>query len=122
MSGQRPEAAPRVVDLVAASQASAGSGPAWTHAGDDLNANLVVLTAGGGVAEHVNAEVEVLLVAVAGEGVVTLDGERHPLRAGQAIVIPRGARRAIAPHGDRFAYLTCHRRRGGLWPANVPRS
>jgi len=121
VSEPRRDPPPAVVDLAAAAEASAGSGPVWSHAGEDLNANLVVLGAGGGVAEHVNAEVEVLLVAVAGEGVVTLDGARLTLRAGQALVVPKGSRRAIAASGDRFAYLTCHRRRGGLWPANAPR-
>ena len=107
---------PRVVDLVATSEASSRTGPAWTYSGDDLNVNLIVLAAGRGVAEHVNAELEVLLVGVAGEGTVTIDGEHYPLRAGQALVVPRGARRAVVPSSARFAYLTCHRRRGGLWP------
>jgi mannose-6-phosphate isomerase-like protein (cupin superfamily) len=109
------------VDLLAASQAGDGAGPAWTYAGADLNVNLIVLLAPGGVAEHVNAEVEVLLVGVDGAGVVAVEEQALPLRAGQALIVPRGARRAITPSTVRFAYLTCHRRRAGLWPANAPR-
>jgi quercetin dioxygenase-like cupin family protein len=109
------------VNLVALTRASDGSGPAWSHAGDELNVNLIVLVGTAGVAEHVNAEVEVLLVGVEGAGTVTVDGTPYPLRPGQALVVPRGARRAIAPNGARFAYLTCHRRRAGLWPANAAR-
>jgi quercetin dioxygenase-like cupin family protein len=111
----------RVVNLAALAQTSADRGPAWTHEGEDLHLNLLVFDDGGGVAEHANDEVEVLVVGVAGEGAVEIDGQREPLGAGQAVVIPKGARRAIRSAGGRFAYLTCHRRRGGLWPAGVPR-
>ncbi len=82
-----------------------------------MNANLLVFAAGEGVAEHVNAEVDVLLVGIAGEGVVDVGGTGRLLRAGQALVVPKGARRGTRGVSVRFAYLTCHRRRPGLWPA-----
>ena len=110
-----------VVDLAALARAGAASGAPWAYGGDDLNANLVLLTAGEAIAPHVNAEVDVLLVGILGQGVVEVDDRRHALAAGQALVVPRGARRAIAGSGERFAYLTCHRRRVGLWPAGLPR-
>ena len=110
-----------VVDLVAVARSVAGRGPAWTRRSEDLDANLLVFGAGEGVAEHVNAEVDVLLVGVAGEGVVAVDGRRLPLRAGQAILVPKGARRATLGRGDRFAYLTCHRRRPSLRPSSEGR-
>ena len=109
------------VDLLALVQASGERGPLWTHQSADLNVNLVALDAGQSLAESVNGEVDVLLVGVAGEGVVTVDGQPLGLAAGHALVVPKGARRAIASVGGRFAYLTCHRRRAGLWPTNVPR-
>jgi quercetin dioxygenase-like cupin family protein len=105
-----------VVDLAALARAAIPPGPAWTHRSDDLNVNLVVFPAGEGVAEHVNAEVDVLLVGIAGAGLVAIDGLPRVLRAGQAIVIAKGARRWTQAVSDPFAYLTCHRRRGGLWP------
>jgi quercetin dioxygenase-like cupin family protein len=110
------EVAGPIVDLAAWAGAAAGAGAAWTHQSEDLNANLLVFPAGEGVAEHVNAEVDVLLVGVAGEGIVALDGDRYVLRAGCALVVPKGARRGTRAVSDRFAYLTCHRRRGGLLP------
>ena len=106
-----------VVDLAVLARSETGQGAAWTHRSEDLNANLLVFSAGVGVAEHVNLEVDVLLVGVAGEGTVEVDGMRRVLRAGQALVIPKGARRSTRGESGRFAYLTCHRRRGGLWPA-----
>jgi mannose-6-phosphate isomerase-like protein (cupin superfamily) len=105
------------VDLAAVARSVNRRGPAWTLRSADLDANLLVFGAGEGVAEHVTEGVDVLLVGVVGEGVVTIDGKPRPLRAGAAILVPKGARRGIRAVGDRFAYLTCHRRRAGLWPA-----
>jgi quercetin dioxygenase-like cupin family protein len=111
----------RVVDLIERAAASATPGPAWAYQGADLNANLLVFDDGDGVAEHVNAEVDVLVVVLAGAGVVEVDGRAFAVRAGQALVVSKGARRALRADGGRFAYLTCHRRRAGLWPAGLPR-
>lgn len=111
-----------VVDLAALAAAEAARKPAWAHQTDDLNVNLLVFDAGDGVAAHVNAEVDVLLVGVAGEGHVEVDGVRLPLGPGRALVVPKGARRATGSAGGRFAYLTCHRRRAGLWPTGRSRS
>ncbi len=110
-----------IVDLLALVRGSAERGPLWTRQTADLNVNLVALDAGQQLAESVNSEVDVLLVGVAGQVIVTVDDERHPLAPGQALVIPKGARRGIQAGDERFAYLTCHRRRAGLWPANAPR-
>lgn len=80
----------------------------------DLNANLVRFDARGGVEEHVNDEVDVLFVGVAGSGAVRVDGEEHALSAGTLVFVPRGARRSTGASSDGFAYLTVHRRRGPL--------
>src|SRR4051812_8894373 len=109
----------RVIDLAALARDSADQEPIWSHAGDDLNANIVRLEAGEGVPGHVNGDVEVLLVGVLGAGIVEVDGRWHDLGAGQVLVIPKGAQRAIEAAPAGFAYLTCHRRRPALWPENV---
>jgi quercetin dioxygenase-like cupin family protein len=92
-------------------------GPAFSLSSADLNVNLLRFDAGRGIPEHINAEVDVLLVGVSGEGVLEIDGTEQPFSAGQLCLVPRGARRAIRSAGGPFAYLTCHRRRGGLMPA-----
>ena len=92
-------------------------GPLASVNAEQLHVNLIRLSAGAQIAEHVNAEVDVFIVVVAGEGVLTLDGKQHRVRGGNAIVIPRHMRRAIASAGGVFAYWTCHRRRAGLMPA-----
>ena len=112
---------PALVTLADVLTAASGPGAVWTHTSPDLNVNLVSFEAGQGVPPHVNQEVDVLIVAVAGEGVLELDGTAHPIRAGQLCVVPKGVRRSIRSGGGPFAYLTCHRRRGGLWPDGAPR-
>lgn len=103
------------MDLRGISAGSGGTGVVWTLEGSDqLNANLVRFDAGGGVGEHVNDEVDVVLVGVAGSGSVVVDGGEHALSAGVLVFVPRGARRSTRAGSDGFAYLTVHRRRGPL--------
>jgi len=106
-----------VHDLPDLARLAPGRKPAWSHRGEDLNVNLISCINGEGVGQHVNTEVEVLIVGVDGDGSVELDGHWHALGSGQVIIIPKGARRATRCDGDHFTYLTCHRSRSGLWPA-----
>jgi quercetin dioxygenase-like cupin family protein len=110
----------QIVDLAALARSATAQGAIWTRESQDLDINLLVFTAGEGVAEHVNAEVDVLLVGIAGAGAVTTDGTSQNLSAGHAIIIPKGARRGIQSMSDHFVYLSCHRRRGGLRPRRYP--
>ena len=112
----------QVEDLAALTRSATAPGAIWTRQSEDLNVNLLVFAAGEGVAGHVNAEVDVLLVGIAGTGAVTIDGTRQILSPGHAIVIAKGAKRGIQSMSNPFAYLTCHRRRGGLWPRNLSAS
>lgn len=105
--------APNLNELAAAAEGLAGV--IWALEGSgDLNANLVRFDAGRGVEEHVNDEVDVLFVGVAGSGTVRVDGEEHVLCAGTLVFVPRGARRSTSASSGGFAYLTVHRRRGPL--------
>jgi quercetin dioxygenase-like cupin family protein len=106
----------RVIDLAGLASAGVARKPVWSFQGEDLNLNLIVLAAAETIDDHVNREVEVFLVAIAGEGLVEIDGTTYPLRAGEALVVPKGARRSITSNEGRFAYLSCHRRRTGLMP------
>jgi quercetin dioxygenase-like cupin family protein len=106
-----------IVDLAALARAATAPGAAWTQQSEDLNVNLLVFASGEGVAEHVNTEVDVLLVGIVGAGAVTIDETCHILSAGQALVIPKSARRSTTGASAPFAYLACHRRRAGLRPS-----
>ena len=105
-----------MVDLASAARMATARGAIWTRQSEDLDVNLLVFRAGEGVAEHVNTEVDVLLVGIMGSGVITVDGTCRVLHAGHALVVPKGANRGTRSLSDPFAYLSCHRRRGGLWP------
>ena len=92
----------------------AGTGPVWGLASDDLNATLLAWPAGERVAEHVNSERDVLLVVVDGGGTVTVDGERHRVTAGHALLVEKGTSRGIEAGPDGLRYLSVHRARGPL--------
>ncbi len=53
-----------VVDLAALARDATAPGATWTHQSEDLNSNLLVFASGEGVAEHINTEVDVLLVGI----------------------------------------------------------
>ena len=98
-----------------AGSATGREGVVWTLEGSrDLNANLVRFEAGRGVGEHVNYEVDVLVVGVSGSGVVGVGGEEHPVSNGHIVFVPRGARRYTRAVSDDFVYLSIHQRRGPL--------
>lgn len=116
-----PDESLKPVDLVALAREAPETGAVWSHAGTELNANFVLFDGELGVPEHVNDEVGVLIVALLGTGFVEVNGQRHVLTPGRVIAVPVGARRAIGSAGEQFGYLTCHRRRAGLWPRGLPR-
>ena len=92
----------------------AGNGILWATASDDLNATLLSWPAGEGVDPHRNAERDVLLVVVAGDGVLEVDGEPTALEAHAAVIIPRGTTRSITAGSGGLRYLSVHLRRNGL--------
>src|SRR4051812_23344412 len=92
------------------------SGVVWSlpHGGD-LDINAVVLAAGGSVGAHGNDEVDVVMLGVAGEGVVAVEGEAHRLAAGFMVHVAKGTTRTIvASASEPLVYVTVHRARGGL--------
>ena len=109
------------VDLHEVLAPGRGAGTLWTLDGsEDLNANLVGFPAGEGVGEHVNGEVDVLVVGVSGAGCVVVDGREHSLRAGVVVFVPKGTRRSTRSDSRDFAYLTVHRRRVPLRIGRIP--
>jgi quercetin dioxygenase-like cupin family protein len=104
------------VDLGQIVASAAGQeGVVWTiRESSELNANLVRFEVGGGVGEHANDEVDVLVVGVSGSGSVRVDGKEHPVSNGTLVFVPRGAWRSTRAASEDFAYLSVHRRRGPL--------
>ena len=93
---------------------AAAGGPVWGAASADLNATLLEWPAGEGPAEHVNDERDVLYVVLVGSATLTVDGEPRELSAGEATIVDKGTRRALAAGPDGVRYLTAHIRREGL--------
>ena len=92
-----------------------GDGVQWTlKASTDLNANLVWLAPGHEVGEHLNDAVDVLVVVLAGEGRVEVDGDPIPVAPQTVVHVAKGSRRRIEAGEAGLRYLTVHRRRGPL--------
>src|SRR3954471_21701055 len=94
---------------------SGGAGALWSlpHGGD-LDANLVRLGPGEAIGAHVNTEVDVLVVGIAGLGTVDVDGAVHDLRPSRVVLVPKDRQRAITAGDGELLYLTVHRARGRL--------
>ena len=98
-----------------------GDGVQWSLGPSrDLNANLVHLEPGHGIGEHVNDEVDVLVVVVSGSGTAHVDGDDVGLRQHVVAHLPRGVRRRIDAGPEGLSYLTVHRRRGPLGIGHHP--
>ena len=80
----------------------------------DLDGNLVRLAPGRAIDEHVNTEVDVLVVVRSGAGRLAVDGTEHDLTPTTVALVPVGARRSITAGPDGISYLSIHRRRDGL--------
>lgn len=107
------------LDLIDASHllpGTEGKRVLWARTSRDLNVNVIALRPGEEIGEHVNSAVDVLLVPLHGQGVVSIDGRAETIRAGQALIIPKGVSRSIRGEVADFVYLTCHVRRTGLQP------
>ena len=115
MSARKAKPGSLVENAVDLEEVAAGRGVVWTlRASEDLNANLARFEDGGGVGEHVNDEVDVILVGVTGSGNVVVDGHEHTLGAGKLVFVPKGSRRSTRSASEGFAYLTVHKKRGPL--------
>ena len=98
-----------------AASAYGRAGVVWTlEASSELNANLVRFETGDGVGEHVNDEVDVIILGISGSGSVDVDGREHPVSTGTMIFVPEGTRRSTRSASVDLAYLTVHASRGPL--------
>lgn len=108
---------PEPVPLAALVMDATGSGVVWTlPRGNGVNVNLVRLEGGEAIGEHVNDVVDVVLLGVAVTATVSVDRLEVALEPGTLLVVPAGARRAIAARGGATGYLSVHRERDALMP------
>jgi hypothetical protein len=96
-----------VVDLMA----FFGRGPLWGTETADLNATLLLWSANEGPPEHVNAELDVLMLVLAGSATVAINGDPCAMQAGESIALKERDSRGIeaGPDGVRYLFV-CGRR------------
>lgn len=106
--------------VTAADAARAGALWRLAEPGRQLDANIVRIPPEGGVETHIEPDLDVLLVVVAGDG--TLDGAPgpRPLAPGSVVWLPHGSARSLTAGRDGLSYLTVHRRRPGMRIARRP--
>ncbi|NUQ99588.1 MAG: cupin domain-containing protein [Streptomyces sp.] len=126
-AGREAEAAvPRILGNTDALSTTASSDTAvlWklAESGRQLDANVVRLTPGRHIAPHAEPDLDVLVLVVAGDGVLGAGRQDEPqsLTTGTLLWLPHGSTRSITAGDDGLAYLTVHRRRPGLQIGQAP--
>lgn len=99
------------VDLA---QVTGNGGVVWSVSPEGFHTNLVVLEPAGTIPAHRNDSLDVLIVALTGAGVATIDGDAVDLAPLSAVLVPRGAVRAITAGAAGLRYLTIHAQRGPM--------
>ncbi|TVZ07476.1 hypothetical protein EAS64_06025 [Trebonia kvetii] len=91
-------------------------GALWKLAepGRQLDANLVHLPPGQHVVTHAEPDLDVLLLVVAGDGILGTTGHALQLAKGTILWLPHGSSRSLAAGDDGLSYLTVHGRRPGM--------
>ncbi|MEV7422782.1 MULTISPECIES: zinc ribbon domain-containing protein [unclassified Streptomyces] len=91
-------------------------GALWRLAepGRGLDANVVRLSPGGGVAEHSDDVLDVLLVVLDGDGYLGTPDGRQRLTPHTVVWLPRTSYRSLSAGDSGLVYLTAHPRRPGL--------
>ncbi|MDQ0957970.1 quercetin dioxygenase-like cupin family protein [Streptomyces sp. B4I13] len=116
--GSAPSPTPRLLcdvqALAGADPASAGAVWKLTESGRQLDANLVHLPAHQCVETHAEPDLDVLLLIVAGHGILGTSDRTEPLTGGALFWLPHGSTRRITASADGLSYLTVHRRRPGM--------
>ncbi|MFI9803014.1 cupin domain-containing protein [Streptomyces sp. NPDC052301] len=101
-----------------AAEPSAAAGVLWklAESGRRLDAHVVRLAPGRRITAHAEAQLDVLLLVVAGDGVLGAGpaDEPRPLTEGALVWLPHGATRSLTAGRTGLTYLTVHRRRPGM--------
>ncbi|MFJ8357342.1 cupin domain-containing protein [Streptomyces sp. NPDC093984] len=93
---------------------SAGAMWKLAESGRQLDANLIRLPARQRVDTHTEPDLDVLLLVVAGDGVLGSPDGPRPLTEGTLLWLPRGSTRSVTAGEGGLSYLTVHKRRPGM--------
>ncbi|WEO93915.1 hypothetical protein A6P39_007765 [Streptomyces sp. FXJ1.172] len=93
-------------------------GVVWklAESGRQLDANVVRLAPGRRIETHTETQLDVLVLVVAGDGVLGPgpSGTPQPLAEGALVWLPHGAARGLTAGPAGLTYVTVHRRRPGM--------
>ncbi|MGW3206308.1 cupin domain-containing protein [Streptomyces sp. NPDC001135] len=86
------------------------------ESGRQLDANVVRLAPGGRITAHTEQQLDVMVLVVAGDGVLGSGpaGAPEPLAEGALVWLPHGAPRSITAGEAGLTYVTVHQRRPGM--------
>ncbi|MDP9612539.1 quercetin dioxygenase-like cupin family protein [Streptomyces demainii] len=92
------------------------SGVLWklAESGRQLDANLIRLPAGEHIGTHAEPDLDVLVLVVAGDGVMHTPEGALPLAEGGLLWLPHGSTRGITAGPGGLVYMTVHPRRPGM--------
>ncbi|MGO2097083.1 MAG: cupin domain-containing protein [Candidatus Microbacterium stercoravium] len=99
--------------IVGDSGADGDPGAVWSlePEGRSLDANVIWLPAGDGIARHDGPDLDVLIHVIAGSGTLSADTGEIALAPGALVWLPPRSRRAFAAGPDGLRYLTVHQRK-----------
>ncbi|GGO62565.1 hypothetical protein GCM10010910_12960 [Microbacterium nanhaiense] len=99
--------------IVGDARAGDGSGAVWRLSPGErtLDANVIHLPAGDGIAEHAGPQLDVLIHVIDGSGTLTTEDGDIELKPGSLVWLPRLSRRAFAAGPDGLRYLSVHGRK-----------
>jgi quercetin dioxygenase-like cupin family protein len=106
-------------DVAAADAVDLGSvdgegGVVWSASPEGVHVNLVVLAPGQSIAAHRNDSLDVLLVLLDGTATATVRDAAVDLEPTDALLVPKGATRAMTAGSGGVRYLTVHAQRPPL--------
>jgi len=118
-------ARPTVVGDVCTAIPATGTLPAgirWrlAESGRQLDANVVHLLSQQRIDMHTEPDLDVLIIVVAGTGILTGSDSALPLAAGSIAWLPHGSARSLDAGDDGLSYLTVHPRRPGMQIGHRP--
>ncbi|MFE2493120.1 cupin domain-containing protein [Streptomyces scopuliridis] len=116
-----PQVLVQIDDCLARVAAERG-GALWrlAEAGRQLDADVVRLAPGATVEEHVEPDLDVLLLVIEGTGWLGSGTSRRPMEARSVVWLPRVAPRALVAGPDGLVYLTVRQRRQALTAQGPP--
>jgi uncharacterized protein (DUF2249 family)/quercetin dioxygenase-like cupin family protein len=115
-SSSLPEHLCQVHDVLVRQPPVDAAGAIWRLELNDrqLDANIIHLPPAGQIGAHDGPDLDVLMLILAGDGIVGTDGPDVALNVGALVWLPRLSRRSITAGSAGLNYLTVHPRRPAL--------